>query len=81
MHRRRACSASPDDERASLETNRNVDSATHLVRTLGGEVESILRCSASVGVASGEVAALSFLSVADGQEPRAHDAEDLSPLF
>jgi hypothetical protein len=43
MHRRRAYSASLDDGRASLSTNRSLDTATHLVRARGREVNYILQ--------------------------------------
>ena len=43
MHRRRTYSASLDDERASLSTNRSLDTATHLVRVRGREVNYILQ--------------------------------------
>ena len=42
MHRRRAYSASLDDVRASLSTNRNLDTATRPVRGRGAEVDYIL---------------------------------------
>src|ERR1700730_19190564 len=71
MHRRRACSSLLGDVRANLLMNRNFDSATHLVRALGGEVTCRLPRRASVEVAFGEVAPLSFSGVARWQEPRA----------
>jgi len=43
MDRRRAYSASLDDVRASLSTNRSLDTATHLVRARGREVNYILQ--------------------------------------
>ena len=59
MHRRPTRSAYLDDVRASRSTNRNFDTATHLVRALGREERRIPQRRASVEVASGEVAALS----------------------
>ena len=43
MHRRQAYFASLDDGRASLSTNRSLDTATHLVRARGREVNYILQ--------------------------------------
>jgi len=43
MHRCRAYFDLLDDVRASLSTNHNLDTSTHLVRALDGEVNRILR--------------------------------------
>ena len=55
MHRRRDCCASPDDGPADQSMNRNVDTATHLVRGLGVEENRILQDLASLEVCLGEV--------------------------
>jgi hypothetical protein len=43
MHRRPTRSAYLDDVRASLSTNRSLDTANHLVRARGREVNYILQ--------------------------------------
>jgi hypothetical protein len=58
MNRRRACSASLDDVLAGPLMNRNLGTATRLVRALADEVKRILRRLASAEVASGKFAAL-----------------------
>ena len=61
MHRLRDRFAFLSDGLAVLSTSRNLDTATHLVRALGVEVNGIPQSRASIEVASsGEVPALSF---------------------